>query len=153
MCGFIDRRSPDRLKAALSENPDIDRLVMQYVPGGYDGIKPVFEIAQMMQKRDMAVHVPKNGLIASFGTTVFVAGTKRTVDNSGKVGVHAWTNRYQTVDPTSHRNAKAHKVLIGYYTSLGIPEDFYWFTVKAAPFESMYYMSRRELKRFKIVTQ
>ena len=36
---------------------------------------------------------------------------------------------------------------------MGIPADFYWFTLEAAPADDIHWMSRDEMETYAVVTQ
>ena len=45
-----------------------------------------------------------------------------------------------------------HDLFLDLYADLGIPADFYWFTLSAAPADGMHYMSEEEILRFNLLT-
>src|SRR5690606_14275214 len=97
-------------------------------------------------------HVPDGGMVASGGTDLLLAGTKRTVAPTARVGVHSWDGG--SVEgralPKDHAD---HEGYLAICRELGIPESYYWFTVGAAPADGMHWATREELVEHGIVTE
>lgn len=98
----------------------------------------------------------ENGLIASGGVDFFLAGIQRTKGTNTKIGVHSWSdgNKDATAFPVGHAN---HLPYINYYVSVGFTqqeaEDFYYFTINAAPAEGIHWVTDAEISKYKILTQ
>ena len=43
-----------------------------------------------IRNRGIATHIAKDGMVASGGTDMFLAGAKRTIEIGAKLGVHSW---------------------------------------------------------------
>ena len=114
------------------------------------------ELARYIQDNKYDIHLLDNGSVASGGTDLFLAGRKRTMGNNTKVGVHSWAGLRKTATdfPKGHRN---HLPYIKYYEAIGFnqkdAEDFYYFTINAAPADEMYYMTKQELKKYNFQTK
>lgn len=68
--------------------------------------------------------------------------------------MHAWAEDgadYKAQDLP--KDDEEHEMYLEYYRNIGVPEEFYWFTLQAAPYEEMHYMTEEEIRRFKILTQ
>ena len=50
------------------------------------------------------------------------------------------------------RSRRAHDLYLDYYTDMGIDPSFYWFTLDAAPADSIHWMTSDELIAFGLVT-
>ena len=90
------------------------------------------EGSQLVHKYGYQACVPSDGLVASGGTDLFLAGVKRWV-KGGQVGVHSWqftaedgTTRVGTDFPREHTE---HKRYLAYYDAICIPRQFYWKTL------------------------
>jgi len=42
---------------------------------------------------------------------------------------------------------------INFYLSMGVPERFYWFSLKAAPADRVYFLSPEEMYDYKLITE
>jgi len=45
-----------------------------------------------------------------------------------------------------------HDLYLDYYADIGISEDFYWFTLDAAPANSIHWMTAEEMDRYGMLT-
>ena len=114
------------------------------------------KLAKYIYDHQFDIHLLDNGLIASGGTDLFLAGHKRTIGKNTKIGVHSWAGEHEkaTDFPKDH---KYHQPYIEYYVSVGFSqkeaEDFYFFTVNSAGPEDVHFMTQQELKTYKILKQ
>lgn len=155
MVGLIDGRTPERLERALREHPRTRRLVLAKVDGSIDH-EAVFAAGRLVRARGLATHVPEDGWIASGGVDLFLAGRARSAAQGAEIGVHSWV--FELLDlPLEGRDLPRdhpeHREQIEYLRELGIPEDFYWFTLEAASADELHWMSPEELARFGLLTE
>ena len=69
------------------------------------------------------------------------------------VGVHAWAYEEDGEVLSANqipRDAREHSAYTRYYQAMGITPNFYWYTLAAAPYQGMHWMSLSEIKRFKM---
>lgn len=151
MEGAINRQTPVQLKKILTANPGIKLIVMHEVPGSIDDVF-LFVAARMVRNRGIATHLPADAEIASGGVDFFLAGTKRTAESGAKIGVHSWDDSdYEGRELDS--DAPEHLIYLEYYRDMGIAEDFYRFTLNAADADDIHWMTKAEMKRYKMLTQ
>lgn len=155
MEGVIDTYTPKRLAEVLERNPQITTIVLLDVEGSVDD-EANFVAGRLVREKGLATHVPANGVIASGGTDFFLAGAKRSIEAGAQIGVHSWAegfgkNELQGGD--LGKDHADHKMYLDYYRDMGIPEDFYWFTLEAAPADGMHWMTAAEWQKFNFVTQ
>ncbi len=155
MSGVIDSTTPETVKSLLGEYPSVKTIVMVDVPGSADD-EANLKAARMIRKAGLAVHIPADGIIASGGVDFYLAGSTRTMDAGAKFGVHSWGGADEdgneliaTEIPESH---DMHKLYISYYKEIGVDESFYWYTLKAAPAESIHWMTSEEIRQYGITT-
>ena len=155
MTGAVDERALDAFQAALNDNPGAKVLVLQYVPGSNDD-KANLRLATMVRASGLQTLVPSDGLVASGGTDLLTAGTIRTAQPGACIGVHSWAydNLFgsDTAGTSLPRDHEEHQVYLEFYRSIGIPEEFYWFTMEAAPPEGMHWMRATELNLYDVTT-
>ena len=140
------------LEEALAENPQIRVVVLNRVEGSDDDSVNL-EMARILRSRNLDTHLNADSVIESGGVELFIGGADRTMDKGARIGVHSWYDedgRYQGRDlPRDHPD---HQPYLEAYRALGIPEDFYWFILDAAPSDAMYFLTADDIARFRILT-
>ena len=127
---------------------------MQNVPGADDDVN--LELAPLVHKKDIHIHISDNGTIASGGVDFFLAGQTRTIGNGSRIGVHSWDGedgKEATDFPVGHQY---HLPYIDYYVTIGMTrkqaEDFYYFTINSAPAKSIHWMTDTEISHYNLIT-
>lgn len=150
MKGIIYANTLEDIKSVLDENPQITTLAMQKVGGSIDD-EVNLVASQEIRKRNINTYLPENGMVASGGTDMFLAGAKRAAHPTAKLGVHSWSDgekggdKYPKDDPS-------HKKYLDYYKEMNIPTDFYWYTLEAAPANNIHWMTSEEIKKYNVLT-
>lgn len=153
--GVINSSAYTEFKKLSTKHPTIKQLLIVNCEGSIND-EVNLKLATYIYNQKFNIHLMDNGLIASGGTDLFLAGHRRTIGHHTKIGVHAWAgeNEKATDFPKDH---KYHKPYIKYYTSVGFSqkeaEDFYFFTIHSAPPEGVHFMTDQELTTYKILTQ
>ncbi len=138
----------------MEDYPEINLIKMMDVPGSVND-KINLLVAKRVHELGLSIHIMDYGLIASGGTDFFLAGKKRTVGHCGRIGVHSWAAG-NGVTATNFPKGHAHHLpYINYYVSVGFTqkqaEDFYYFTIHAAPANSMHWMTDEEIKKYHLL--
>lgn len=155
MDGLITSDTPQQLVEVFKNNPNITQLVMQTVEGSMDD-EANLQAATWISKKQLTFILKSDSLIASGGTDFFLAGKIRIIKKGAKIGVHSWAgdNEVATDFPVGHAY---HQPYIDYYIAIGWSDDaakkFYYFTINAAPADSIYWMTEKELKDYSIVSK
>lgn len=149
--GVVNTRSHRRVHRALKEAPDVHTAVLTYIPGSaHDEVN--LALGRMLREMGMTTYLPTKGEVASGGTDLFLAGEQRHVERGALIGVHSWsTNDGETGDMLP-RDHPEHEAYLTYYREIEIPEDFYWYTLQAAPPEDMHWMTEEEMKQYSVYT-
>lgn len=150
--GEIGSDTPDLIADMLDDHPEITRLVLAYVPGSMDDAANL-EAARMIRDAGLTTVVPKGGLVASGGTDLFLSGASRILGPGACVGVHSWAAGEGFTARDLARDDAEHDLYLDYYVEMQIDPDFYWFTLDAAPAESIHWMTRDELAQFNMATE
>jgi len=155
MTGVIDHSTIQAVKDLIKNNPEVKTIVMKNVPGSIDD-ESNLEASRLVRAAGLNTYVPADGMIASGGTDFFCAGINRTIESGAEIGVHSWAG--EDVSDASDasilpENDPEHLKYLAYYDEMGIPKDFYWFTIQAAPADRIHNMSDSELVQFKLVDQ
>ncbi|MFY0630900.1 MAG: M28 family peptidase [Flavobacteriaceae bacterium] len=150
MEGVIYSNTLIDIKEVLDNNPQVTTITMINVPGSIDD-EINLVASQEIRKRGINTYLPKDGMVASGGTDMFLAGTKRQAHFTAKLGVHSWSDGEKGGDeyPKDHPD---HAKYLEYYKEMNIPTDFYWYTLKAAPANDIHWMTLNEIKEYQVVT-
>ena len=151
MNGVIGPSTPDAVDRLLNDHPEVTTIVLEFVPGSEDDDANL-DAARLVREAGLATHVTSYGEISSGGVDFYLAGLTRTYAIGAQFGVHSWgggpvaATELPVDDPE-------HERYLNYYEEMGVDLDFYWFTLEAAPAESMYWMTDDELDRWGFVTR
>lgn len=151
MTGAIDAKTPKRVEALIRDYPNVHTIVLKDVEGSVDD-EANLEAARLLRQHGFKTHVPADGVIASGGTDFFLAGIERSVEAGAKLGVHSWAAGNGKTGADFPRDDPQHQLYLSYYEEMGIPSDFYWFTLEAASAEGMHWMTVEEMQRYDIET-
>ncbi|MBE8182992.1 MAG: hypothetical protein HAW61_05680 [Candidatus Portiera sp.] len=154
MKGLISGKTPDQVYKIFAEHPDIDTIEMAWVEGSIDD-RANLEIALWVAGKELTTKIGRYGLIASGGTDFFLAGQERVVVDGAQIGVHSWASASGTaIDyPRGH---EFHQPYIDYYQGVGFTteeaENFYYYTIEAAPAGEIHIMTNDEIIDYKLTT-
>ena len=156
MYGVIDHTTPAVVQTLVDGHPEVTRIVMVDVPGSDDDPANL-KASRLVREHGLTTVVPSNGVIASGGVDFFTAGETRVVEPCGKLGVHSWDEDgpdgsiiFGNEVPRDH---EIHMMFLEFYREMEIPEDFYWFTLEAAPPQRIHWMSDEEIVLYGLVTE
>ncbi len=153
--GVIDGRTLAGLESAVNGNPGLDRLVLRNVPGSADDEASLTDLGRFIRSSGLATLVPGDGLVASGGTDMALMGVTRTIEPGACIGVHSWGAGGLFGEETGADVPKgdpAHELYLSFYKEVGIPEEFYWFTLSAAGPDDIHWMSAEEINRYGLST-
>lgn len=149
--GGTNSKSYGEMKAFLDENPQVDRLVLQYMPGTVDSMTNM-RMSRLVRDRGLDTHLERRSMIASGAVDLFLSGVERTMDCGAMIGVHSWSidGHIGPKDMGADYNQPVHEK---YLLDMGIDPRFYVFTREAAEPESIYYMKEKEIRKFGLLTE
>lgn len=150
--GVVDGGSRDQVYDALKDAPNVRVVVLTNVPGSADD-EGNLELARMLRAAGMITYLPTQALVASGGTDLFLSGAQRILERGAMLGVHSWADTDGIAGGELPRDHREHQRYLEYYREMGIPEDFYWFTLQAAPPEGIHWMTEAELQEYAIYTE
>ena len=150
MEGVIYSNTLVDIKRVLDKNPQVTTITMINVPGSIDD-EINLVASQEIRKRGINTYIPKDGMVASGGTDMFLAGTKRQAHATAKLGVHSWSDGEKGGDEYA-KDHPDHTKYLKYYKEMQIPVDFYWYTLKAAPANDIHWMTPNEISEYGVVT-
>lgn len=149
MNGLIGSSTPDAVRALLEDHPEVDTIVMGDVPGSADDAANL-EAARLIHEAGIATHAEADSVLASGGVDFYLAGVERTYDDGAQFGVHSWGGDVEGADLP--QDDPQHDLYLDYYDEIGVDEDFYWFTLEAAPAAEIHWMSDAELEEYGFAT-
>lgn len=152
MAGYITSTTPAAVDALLADNPNLELIIMPFVPGSEDDDANL-EAARAVHEAGVATCVPAEGLIASGGVDFFLAGSKRGAGQGARLGVHSWAAGDGLEGGDLPKDHPDHVMFLEYYADIGIEEAFYWFTLEAAPAAGIHWMSPAEMETYGVLTQ
>ncbi|MDG2341169.1 MAG: alpha/beta hydrolase [Paracoccaceae bacterium] len=151
MNGEINSKTLDQFNAVIAENPNIETLIELDVPGSLDD-DTMYQLAYRVRELGLNTHLRSESRIYSGGVDLFLAGVERTIEAGAELGVHSWSDGVdEAMDyPRDAPEHEANRKLIE--DMLGV-DDFYWFTIKAAPADSIHVMTQDEISKFGLKTR
>jgi len=150
MNGEINSRTHKQFTEIMNENPQITTLVEEVIPGSLDD-DTMIEMAYDVRRRGLNTRLVANSAIDSGGVDLFLAGVQRTMAAGAHIGVHSWSNglrdgaEYPPDAPEHQRNRTYVEDMLG-------SDDFYWFTIYAAPSDGIHSMTGQEIHKYGLLT-
>lgn len=155
MTGTIGADFVHRTCDLVEDDPQVGTVELLDVPGSSTEGDQTLEAGLVLREAGLGTVVPGDGQIESGGVDFFLAGSTREVADGACLGVHA-TEIDLGDGPISAADLPPddpeHEPYVEYFRSIGIPEDFYWFTLSAAPPAGIHYLTPDEMVRFAVVT-
>lgn len=153
--GVIGSKSLKHFQRMMEDNPDITRINIQQLPGSEDDETNVL-LGREIYNANLHIHILDNGMVASGGTDLFLAGTTRTIGANTQIGVHSWSDgNNQATDYAE--DATEHQMFLDYYEAIGYSEtwshDFYFFTINAATADGIHWMTEEEIEEYGMLTE
>ena len=151
MAGVINGETPANVLRLIHEHPSVRTIVMANVPGSIDD-EANLRAASFIRKFGFKTIIQSKGRVASGGTDFFLAGETRVVHHGGKLGIHSWGGPgFQGKDVP--KDDPQHRLYLDYYEEMGIPAEFYWRTLEAAPANDIHWMTEDELLKYNVRTE
>ncbi|AZQ62948.1 hypothetical protein EI427_12070 [Flammeovirga pectinis] len=144
--GILGKTFYKRLQKALKENPQINTLILQQIPGSINDDWNV-KSCLLIYKQGINTELLENSVVESGGADLFVSGKRLIIVEGAKIGVHSWAGSEKAAIeyPKDHDE---HKIFLDLYTTVKIDTSFYWYTLKAAPAEDIHYMTSGEISKY-----
>ena len=148
--GVVFTGSDEQMITLLNNSPGVTTVVLTSIPGSAND-EVNLALGRKLRNAGITMYLPAQGMVASGGTDLLISGTRRIIERGAQVGVHSWAAGSVNGNEVP-RNDPQHQLFLDYYRDMGIPEDFYWFTLEAAPPEGMHWMTEGELTRYQVST-
>lgn len=149
--GVVDATTLGRFQQISGSSPETKVLVLQNVEGSADDEANLI-FSQFIRDEGFNTVVPSDGLVASGGTDLFLAGLERIIESGACVGVHSWSAGNGVQGSELPAEDPEHLKYLNYYERIGISSDFYWFTLQAAPADDMHWITAAEANQYMMST-
>jgi len=150
MSGEITSDSLNQFEKIHTKQPHVDTIVLHQIDGSSDD-ETMIELGYYVRDNGFNTRLMANSAIYSGGVDLFLAGVNRTMENGAKLGVHSWSDGIR--DGADYpKSSPEHDMNNDYLFDMLGSEEFYWFTLSAAPADSIHEMSHAEIKKFKLLT-
>lgn len=151
LSGTLGTITYHQIKNIIDNHKNVKTIVLTQVDGSINDAVNM-HTGRILREAGLNTKVLADSNIASGGVDLFCAGNKRTITKGAKLGVHSWAGENIKADelPKDH---PAHQYQIAYFTQmLGAKNgpDFYFYTLSAAPPETVHYMSAKEMEDWKL---
>ena len=156
MNGEINRKTYDQFVALHKANPQLKTIHEETVPGSLDD-DTMIELSYYVREQGFNTMLSCDSRIDSGGVDLFLAGVERIVDCADKsvvphIGVHAWSDGFKQATDYP-KDAPEHENNRKYIENMLGKDDFYWFTIYAAPAADIHPMTRAEIDKYGLVTK
>ncbi len=149
--GDLGTRTYQQFTDLIENHPEVDTLILADVPGSVNDAVNM-HTGRLIREAGYTTYVPEDGLIASGGVDLFIAGSERFIEEGAKVGVHSWCCVDDTPANELDPEHAAHEGQKAYFSEMMGDEgiDFYFYTLQMADFDDIYYMSTDEIIKWSI---
>lgn len=148
--GVITTNTPYHFDNILKDNPNAKLLTMFNCPGSDDDDANLLA-SRKIRNAGLNIHATATSELASGAVDMFFAGVKRTADKGAKFGVHSWSDGQNEATDFPKGHAQ-HQPYINYFKEMGLSqqqaEDFYYFTIYAAPSADIHWMTDAEVNQY-----
>ena len=151
MNGEINSKTYDQFTQIIAENPQVTTLVEEVVPGSMDD-DTMIKLAYFVRNQGLNTRLLSHSAIDSGGVDLFLAGVERTMESGAHIGVHSWSDGFK--DAADYpKDAPEHEQNRKYIEEMLGSDEFYWFTIYAAPAEDIHPMTEAEIEQYGLLTQ
>ena len=147
--------TPGQLKKLIDENPGIKTIVLEHIGGSLDDDSN-FPMGKYVREKGLNTYLKSDSKVSSGGTDFFLSGVNRTMEEGAYIGVHSWAGNdgARMVEAKDiPREDSQHRANAEYVNYMLGSEDFYWYTIYAAPADGMHRMTKDEILKYKVATK
>lgn len=153
--GTLGSISYAQISDMLRNHPGVTTLVLGTVPGSMnDSVN--MHTGRLVREAGLRTRLVADSEIASGGVDLFSAGIERIVERGAKIGVHSWCCIDGKTAIELPENHPGHRHQLAYFTmTLGDEAGpaFYRYTLGAAPFADVHWMSEEDLLAYGLATR
>jgi len=150
LVGVTGPATPSQFQAMLRDYPELKMLEMLEGPGTEDD-RANLATGRMIREAGMATHVPADGSVRSGAVELFLAGTKRTMDEGAEFAVHSWLDDRGLQADDYAADSPEHAYYLRYYREMGMDEKqaraFYDMT-NSVPHETALWLGAKDMRQW-----
>lgn len=157
LLGTFDSYTADMVIQKLESNEGVERVVFT-ANGGSNDDRDTLRLGRYIRAQELHTHLITDGVAASGGVSLFLAGVERSVGAGAFVGIHAWAqcsrnaSGYQCRSATEfERDDEVHDLHRDYIVEMLGDDAFYWFSINAAAHNSIHWLPEEDLHQFQVV--
>ena len=144
-----------QIKDMLQKSPNVKTLVLTNISGSINDAVNM-HTGRLVRRSGLNTKVLKDSKVYSGGVDLFAAGKERIVQEGATLGVHSWCCVNDKTAIQIPKDHPAHQYQIAFFSEMmgaknGV--DFYFYTLKAAPFDNVHKMSKKEILDWKLATK
>ncbi|MBX3568881.1 MAG: hypothetical protein KF914_12540 [Rhizobiaceae bacterium] len=150
--GSIEAGAADRFAAEIAVRGEYVKTVALDSPGG--ALEDAMSMARLIRERGLSTEVSDGALCASSCPLVFAGGTHRRAGEKAALGVHQFYAAGTEEIPAAQVMADAQSTtarITRHLSSMDV-DPALWLHALDTPPRALYYFSRDELARFRLVT-
>jgi|GEM_PF-691366 len=151
MNNIINSKTYKQFKTIMETNPQVTTLIEEKVNGSIND-DTMIKLAYYIRKKGLNTKLLSYSAIDSGGVDLFLAGVERTMEKGAHIGVHSWSDGIKEATDFP-KSAEEHEQNRKYIEDMLGKDDFYWFTIHAAPANNIYEMSEEEIKKYGLLTK
>lgn len=148
---ILNSKTFGQMKAIIEENPQVETLVFTAMPGSIDD-ETTFAMGRWLREQGLNTHLTAKSAIASGAVDLFLSGVERTMEDGAQLGVHSWGDGSRQASDYP-KSSPEHDLNKSYIVDMGVPEDFYWFTIYEAPADKISWMTQEDVIKYGLLTQ
>ncbi len=146
--GATGRSSPRHFDTMLRDFPELELLEFIEAPGTSDDLANL-AVGRKIRAAGLTTHVPDGGSVRSGAVELFLAGSKRTMDNGAEFAVHSWLDNYGREPKDFAPDAPENRLYLDYYREMGMgaehAREFYAMT-NSVPHRSAKWLGAAEMR-------
>ncbi|MBC8464684.1 MAG: alpha/beta hydrolase [Bacteroidetes bacterium] len=149
--GVLGKIAHKRFEKMLATHPEVNTLVLENVPGSMNDEYNV-QTCELLHNKGFSTKAMSYSEIASGGVDLLISGTNRIIETGAKIGVHSWSSgdKEGIEYPAS---SKEHQLFYDLFETIGMDTAFYWFTLRAAPADSIHWMTEDEIALYQLSSE
>jgi len=151
MNGLINSQTYNQFVKIIEKNPQIKTIVEINMEGSIDD-DTMIKLAYYVRKKRLNTKLLSFSDINSGAVDLFLAWVERTMEQWAHIWVHSWSDNFKEAKDFP-KSAKEHEQNRKYIEDMLWKDDFYWFTIYAAPANGIYEMSEEEIKKYGLLTK
>jgi len=147
LTGDLGSRTYRQLETLLEDHPEVETLVFTQVPGSIND-EVNMHTGRLLHSSGLKAVLGADGEIASGGVDLFLSATVREVEQGARIGVHSWGGPDGTSANDFPDDHPAHQDQVDFFTDILGERGpaFYFYTIHAADFDDIHWMSDEEIE-------